>query len=141
VDRRALAALALAAAFGLLAAGCGRPGSSAGPVYTAKGTAPCLKTKGFRAVTTNRLKIGLIAGTAELGGLQARTADDNVLTIAFAQDPNAAEDTEQAFKNHAPRAVRPHIGDIMSARRNAVLVWTVTPEQQQLDAAVSCLSP
>jgi hypothetical protein len=142
VPRRVPLALALLAVLGLLVAGCGGTGNgSTGTVYTAGATAPCLKQKGYRNVTTDPLAVGLIAGTAEHGGLRAVTADRNVLTIAFAKDAATASDTEQAFTRHAPRALRPHMPDIMESKGNAVLVWTVTPKQQQLDAALGCLGP
>ncbi len=64
-----------------------------------------------------------------------------MLTIAFAQNVAAARDTEQAFRRHAPRALKPHMSGHHESRGNAVLVWTVTPKQQQLDDVVSCLAP
>jgi hypothetical protein len=127
----AMVAVALAS----LAAGCG---SGTPKPYTAAGTAPCLREKGFTKVTTNPAKIGLIAGFAENGGLQA-TADGNVLTIAFTSDASAVPGTESAFRKAAPPSYKGHMHDIMEAQENAVLVWTVTPAQQKLDDALSCL--
>lgn len=122
----------------LLAAGCGAGRSAP---YTAKGTAPCLRTKGFSEVTTDPGKVGLIAAAADNGGLRARTSDGNVLTIAFAGDESAVPGTEEAYRKAAPPRYKRHLQDIMQARRNAVLVWTVTPTQQQLQDAESCLHP
>jgi hypothetical protein len=139
--RRVPVALALIVALGLLAAACGGSGSPAAQTYTAKATAPCLRQeKGFHGVTTNPLEVGLIAAAAEHGGLRATTSDRNVLTIAFARDEGAAADTQKAFTLHAPKKLRPHITDIMESKANAVLVWTVTPKQAQLDAVLNCLS-
>ena len=62
-----------------------------------------------------------------------------MLTIAFTADPDSVDSTEAAFKSHAPKSLRPHISDIMSSNRNAVLVWTVTPTGDEADAATRCL--
>ena len=122
----------------LLVAGCGVRNSKP---FTAAGTAPCLRGKGFTGVTTNPLKVGFIAGFADNGGIRATSASGNGLTIAFESDPTAVASTEQAFREHAPKRVRPHITDIMQTSRNAVLVWTITPDPGELDAAMRCLMP
>ena len=120
------------------AAGCG--GSSVQKPYTAQGTAPCLRDKGFTHVTTNAAKVGFIAGFAENGGLKAEAKDGNVLTIAFAaDDTEGVASTEKAFTRFAPKKLRPHINDIMESQGNAVLVWTVTPTTAQLDDVKGCL--
>jgi hypothetical protein len=136
--RRSLLVLA-AASLAVVAAGCG---ARSNKPFTAKGTAACMTKKGFTKVTTNPLKVDLIAGFAENGGLRATTTDGNVLTIAFAADDTAgAASTKQAFRSHAPRKLRPRMNDIMESQRNAVLVWTVSPTPSQLADAESCLHP
>lgn len=127
-----MVAVALTAAL----AGCGGGGSKP---YTASGTAPCLRAKGFTKVTTNPAKIGLIAGFAENGGLQAKAPDGNVLTIAFTADESDVPGTKAAFRKAAPPRYKTHMHDIMESQRNAVLVWTVTPTQERLDDALACL--
>lgn len=120
-------------------AGCGGRNTSA---YTAQPTATCLEKKGFTGVTTNADKVGFIAAFAANGGLFAHPPGvANTLTIAFAANPKGAAATEQAFTRHAPPSLRPHISDVMESQRNAVLVWTVTPAQQILSDALSCLTP
>jgi hypothetical protein len=138
MSRRALSAVALAVVPALAATGCG--GGAAKP-YTATGTVPCLRTKGFTQVTTNPVAVGFIAAFAENGGVRATSASGNVLTIAFAADEASVPSTEQAFRRHAPTALRPHLNDVMRSQRNAVLVWTVTPDPAQLADAESCLHP
>ena len=122
----------------LVAAGCGVRNSKP---FTAQGTAGCLKANGFTGVTTNPGEVGFIAGFADNGGIRARSATGNVLTIAFTADADSTGATEDAFRAHAPKSLRPHISDIMQANRNAVLVWTVTPSSDELDAATGCLKP
>jgi hypothetical protein len=134
--RRSLLVLA-AASLAVVAAGCG---ARSNKPFTAKGTAACMTKKGFTKVTTNPLKVDLIAGFAENGGLRATTTDGNVLTIAFAADDTAGvASTKQAFRTHAPAKLRPRMNDIMESQRNAVLVWTVSPTPSQLADAMSCL--
>jgi hypothetical protein len=118
-------------------AGCG--GGSNAP-YTAKATTACLVKKGFTGVTTDAAKIGFIAAFAANGGLQARSPAGNELTIAFVESSDAVADTERAYRRAAPKSLRPHMSDIMESKGNAVLVWTVSPSQQELSDAESCLS-
>jgi hypothetical protein len=136
MTRRALMPI-VAVAIAASAAGCGGGGGS--KPYTAAGTAPCLRTNGFTKVTTNPAKIGLIAGFAENGGLQARAPDGNVLTIAFTADESEVPGTKTAFRKAAPPRYKGHMHDIMESQQNAVLVWTVTPAQKRLDDALACL--
>jgi hypothetical protein len=128
----------IALAVALLAAGCGVRTTKP---FTAKGTAGCLKSHGFTGVTTNPGQVGFIAGFADNGGIKARSAMGNVVTIAFTADAGSTSSTEQAFRSHAPKSLRPHMSDIMQTNRNAVLVWTTTPDPGELAAATGCLAP
>jgi hypothetical protein len=121
-----------------LAAGCGVRSSKP---FTATGSASCLKSHSFTRVTTNPAAVGFIAGFADNGGLRAASPSGNILTIAFTDGPDAAGSTEEAFRAHAPKSLRPHMSDIMTANRNAVLVWTTTPDPGELDTAERCLKP
>jgi hypothetical protein len=120
----------------VVAAGCSA--QSAKP-FTAAGTAACLKEKGFTGVTQAPAKIGLIAAFAEHGGLRARASDGNLLTIAFAIDEEGAKSTQAAFKNQASPFYKKRINDIMQSDRNAVMVWTTAPRQEQIDTVKGCL--
>jgi hypothetical protein len=120
----------------LVAAGCGVRNSKP---FTAKASAPCLRSHGFTGVTTNPSDVGFVAAFADLGGIRARSASGNLLKIAFTASPDSVASTEAAFKSHAPKSLRPHISDIMGANRNAVLVWTTTPTGDEADAATRCL--
>jgi hypothetical protein len=132
---RALPFLALVL---LLAAGCGVRTSKP---YTAKGTAPCLRDKGFADVSTAPAKVGFIASVAENGGLIATGASGNKLTIAFTASADDVSDTQESFKRFAPGRYKLHMSDILQTERNAVLVWTITPDSQELDTAKRCLQP
>jgi hypothetical protein len=131
--RRLAPVLALA----VLAVGCGARSSTP---FTATKTAPCLTKKRFTHVSTNPAKVGFIAGFAANGGIIATSASGNVVTIAFTDSPDATSSTETAFKRHAPRALRPHIGDVMRVQRNAVIVWTTTPSGDDESTVEGCLA-
>jgi len=127
----------VAAVVVLVLAACG--GSSSKP-YTAAGTKACLVKQGFTGVTTAAEKIGFIAAFAANGGIQGRSPGGNVLTIAFADGPTSVPGIEKQYRRAAPPRLRPHMGDIMESKGNAVLVWTVSPTQQELSDAEGCLS-
>lgn len=130
--------LLLGAVVAVLAAGCG---AAAQRPYTATGTVKCLTGKGFTKATTDPLRVGLIAGVAENGGIRATAPGGNVLTIAFAQDAADAASTKETFRANATPFYRRHIADIMESQRNAVLVWTTSPSQVLLSTVLGCLAP
>jgi hypothetical protein len=120
----------------LLAAGCG---ARSNKPFTAKGTLPCLKTKGF-AVTTDPVQVGFIAAFADNGGIRATAQDGNVATVAFTRDESTVADTVKAFRAHASAALRPHFDDVLRTNRNAVMVWTTTPSGDDDQTLQRCLA-
>jgi len=83
-------------------------------------------------------KVGVVAANAPNGGLRANEVG-NALTIAFGQNSDDAIQIAGAFKRFAPKKLKPHITDVMRTEKNAVLLWTVTPPQEELDKVVACL--
>jgi hypothetical protein len=134
VTRRLVLLVAVAA----LAAGCGVRNSKP---FSATASAACLRSHGFTSVTTDPGKVGFVAAFADDGGLRATAPDKNVLTVAFAADAESGSTTslEDSFRTHAPKSLRPHMSDIMSVNRNAVLVWTTSPSSEDSDAVNRCL--
>jgi hypothetical protein len=132
--RRSLAGLLLVVA--VVAAGCGVRNSNP---FTAEASKGCFVKQGFTGVTTAAAKVGFIAAFAEHGGLRAVSPSGNVLTIAFTADEDSTSSTEAAFRARAPKRLRPHISDVMRTERNAVLVWTTTPDGGEYDTARRCL--
>jgi hypothetical protein len=127
-------ALTISIAAGLFLAGCssGEPSTfKAGP------TATCLKGNGYN-VTTDDTRVGVIAANAPNGGLLAHEPG-NALTIAFGESSDDAIQIAAAFKEFAPKKLQPHINDVMRTQKNAVLLWTVTPPQAELDKVYACL--
>jgi hypothetical protein len=131
---RRLVPLLLVAA---VAAACGARSNTP---FTANGTTACLKKHQFTGVTTNPVKVGFIAGFAANGGIKATSPSGNEVTIAFTENSDSVSSTENAFKLHAPATLRPHINDVMRVSRNAVIVWTTTPSDDDEKAVEGCLA-
>jgi hypothetical protein len=127
-------ALPILITLALVLAGCTRGEPS---TFKAGPTAKCLAGKGY-SVTTDDAKVGVLAANAPNGGLLAKEPG-NALTIAFAQDSDDAIKTAAAVKRFAPKKLRPHITDVMRTQKNAVLLWTVTPPQDELNKVFACL--
>jgi hypothetical protein len=129
--RRSLWALLLVAG---LAAGCNSEPST----YKADPTAKCLRTKLGYDATTQPRKLGIVERSAANGGLLAHHPG-NALRIAFAESSDAAAGLERGFRIFAPKRLRPHINDVMRTNKNAVLLWTVTPPQDEINSVYGCL--
>jgi hypothetical protein len=127
-------ALTISITAGLFLAGCSSGEPSA---FKAGPTATCLNGNGYR-VTTDDAKVGILAANAPNGGLRANEPG-NALTIAFGQNSDDAIQIAAAFKKFAPKRLKPHIDDVMRTQKNAVLLWTVTPPQAELNKVVGCL--
>jgi len=123
--------LALLVAF--LAAGCNTEPST----YKAQPTANCLRKDGYR-VTTDPAKLGVVEGHAQNGGLLA-FHPGNAVRIAFGANSDDAIGIEHGFRLFAPKKLKPHIDDVMRTQKNAVLLWTVTPPQDEMNKVFACL--
>jgi len=129
--RRSLPVLLLLAVF---AAGC----NSEPSVYKAAPTAKCLSDKLHYDVTTDPPKLGIVERNAANGGLLAHHPG-NAIRIAFGENTDAAPGLEHAFRVFASPKLRPHITDVMRMNKNAVLLWTVTPPQEEINSVYGCL--
>ena len=125
------------AALALLAAGCG---ARSDKPFTAKGTLGCLKSKQFTEATASSAKLPFIAGFAANGGIEATSPNGNRVTLAFTDSETTVPSTEQAFRLHAPKSLRAHIGDVMRSNRNVVIVWTTTPASDDESKLEGCLA-
>ena len=123
--------LALAA---LAAAGC----NSEPSVYKASPTAKCVRDKLHYRVTTDPAKLGVVERNAANGGLIA-FHPGNAIRIAFAESSDASPGLEHGFRVFAPKKLRPHIEDVIRTNKNAVMLWTVTPPQEEVNAVYGCL--
>ncbi len=106
-------------------------------VYKAGPTAKCLRKQDYR-VTTDPKKLGVVEGHTENGGVIA-FHPGNAVRIAFGASSDDAPGIENGFRLFAPKKLRPHITDVMRTQKNAVLLWTVTPPQEEMDTVFGCL--
>ena len=126
----------LAIPLAFLVAGCG---SGAAKPFVPGATAACLRQHGFSASTADT-RVPLVASTAANGGLIAAPKQGgNTLVIGFGADTPDASNLERAFRRVAPPRYRAHIRDVMTSKRNAVLLWTVSPTPDQQQTALACL--
>jgi hypothetical protein len=126
--------VALLACAGLLLAGCTDTEPS---VYKAAGTAKCLRKNGYE-VTTDPARLGLVERNAENGGLLA-FEPGNAVRIAFGASSDDALGIEAGFRRFVSKKRRLHISDLMRTQKNAVLLWTITPPQEELNKVYGCL--
>lgn len=115
------------------AAGCNSQPST----YKAQPTADCLRKLGYRVVT-DPTKLGVVEAHATYGGLVA-FHPGNAVRIAFGSNEEDAVGIEHGYRRFAPKKLRPHIDDVMRNQKNAVLLWTVTPPQTEMDKVFGCL--
>jgi hypothetical protein len=122
----------------VLAAGCGARSNTP---FTAKGSISCLRKQGFTRVSDSPANVGFIAGFAANGGLTGTSPSGNQVTVAFTDSSDNVESTEKAFTLHAAPTLRPHMKDVLSANRNAVIVWTEGPSSDDQSKLNGCLKP
>jgi hypothetical protein len=121
-------------ALAVILAGCGNPVHSH---YSVKQTAPCLRKLGY-SVRTNASKLGPLEASATEGALLAKERG-NAVTMTFSENAAEAKNIEAAYRRFVSKKLRPHIDDVMSSQKNAVLLWTITPPQEELNRVLGCL--
>jgi hypothetical protein len=127
---RRAAPLVLAA----LAAGCGNPVHSH---YGVKGTAACLRKLGY-TVKTRLGPANAVENSATEGALLAKEPG-NAVRITFSQNHEQAVNIMAAYHQFAPEPLRRHLGDVLSAQKNATLLWTITPPPDEMQRVLGCL--
>jgi hypothetical protein len=117
----------------VLAAGCNTEPSA----YKAEPTAKCLRKDGYR-VTTDPAQVGVVERTAFNGGLLA-FHPGNAIRMAFGQNSDDAPGLAEGYRRFAPKKLKPRIDDVLRIQKNAVLLWTVTPPQEEINTVFGCL--
>jgi hypothetical protein len=114
-------------------------GSSGSKPFVPDKTATCLRQHHY-TVSTKDSDVSLVFATATNGGLRATPpGGGNTLEIGFGTDAADASKLEAGVRRVAPKRLRPHLGDVMSSKRNAVLLWTVSPTPAQQQTVLGCL--
>ena len=132
--QRSLLLIGLASLLTALLSACSSGEPSA---YKAQPTANCLRKLSYRVTTVDR-NVGVVAAAAPNGGLRA-FEPGNTVTIAFGANQDDALQIEGAFRRFAPKKLKPNIDDVMRVEKNAVLLWTVTPPEDEMNKVFGCL--
>jgi hypothetical protein len=80
----------------------------------------------------------VVEKNAENGGLIAYEPG-NAVRMAFAENSDDALGVQRGYRRFVKKYVRRHIADVMRTQKNAVLLWTITPPQDELDKVYGCL--
>jgi hypothetical protein len=121
--------LAAAAGATVALAGCGGGGTS--EAWALGPTRECLKTEGARLVPITG---DFVASTATNGALKVKLPYNNA-TIVFGADDDEAERLRMAYARFGPRNyVAP-----TELNRNALIVWSVGPSDQEAQTVRECL--
>lgn len=133
VDWRAvkglLAALTVAA---FLAAGCGSGGTSN---YTREATAACLTKAGLEPKPVVESS-DFVANSATGGAFSVHLVDNRV-TVSFGETTSDADNIDQAYRRFKANNVG--IDDVLRRQGNAVMLWHVHPEDNDLATISACL--
>jgi len=123
----------LAAALVVLLAACGR-GSAA--LYTRAATSACLQKAGFtpRSVASST---DFVANSAT-GGAFAVDLTDNRVTVSFGLTLTDADNIDDAYRRF--RAKNVGIDDVLRRQQNAIMLWHLHPQDNDLRTITNCLS-
>jgi hypothetical protein len=113
-----------------MVAGCGGGGTT----YSADKSRACLVEKG--RVVTGPPASDLVATAAEAGSFTVHFGN-NIATVSFGDDRDGAEGIVRAYQRF--RGENIGLLDVLSAQRNAVLLWAVHPQDSYLKAIEDCL--
>jgi hypothetical protein len=132
MNRRIALVLMVGVGVGALSTGCNPAREPYGDV---RGTAKCLREAGY-SVTTNANDF--VASTASRGALRA-SRNFNLLIIAFGEDASEAASLRRAYQRFMEKRRARHLKDISEIEKNAFLLWTTTPTDEQLRGVLACL--
>ena len=123
----------LGAALVLFLAACGR---SAATIYTREATSACLEKAGFTPKPVDS-STDFVANSAT-GGAFTVDLTDNRVTISFGETLTDADNIDDAY--HRFRAKNVGIDDVLRRDQNAIMLWHVHPQDNDLATITNCLS-
>jgi hypothetical protein len=123
--------LALLAATALLV-GCGAGGPT---IYTKQATAACLQKLALHPAPVPETA-DFVANSAK-GGAFAVQLVDNRVTVSFGETMADADNIELAYRRFAA----PNVGvdDVLRRQSNALMLWHVHPQDNDLATITGCL--
>jgi hypothetical protein len=125
--------VALAAVLVLFLAACGQRGAT---TYSRTATSKCLQKAGFtpRPVDSST---DFVANSAT-GGAFTVGLTDNRVTVSFGETLTDADNIDDAY--HRFRAKNVGIDDVLRRDQNAIMLWHVHPQDDDLATITNCLS-
>lgn len=110
-------------------------GSSGTPTYTKDATEACLRKAALNPRPVPETT-DFVANSATGGAFVVQLADNRV-TVSFGQTQSDADNIEQAYRRF--KATNVGIEDVLRRQGNAVMLWHVHPEDNDLATITGCL--
>jgi len=123
--------LALLAAV-VLITGCGAAGTT---TYTKAATEACLRNVGVKPRPVSETE-DFVANSATGGAFVAQLVDNRV-TVSFGETEADADNIDQAYRRFKANNVG--INDVLRRQGNALMLWHVHPEDNDLATITGCL--
>jgi hypothetical protein len=123
---------ALVAAVCLVGCGGGGP-----PVYTKVATESCLRKAALHPAPVPETA-DFVANSAKGGAFLVQLVDNRV-TVSFGDSMADADNIDLAYRRFAAPNVAPGIDDVLRRQGNAVMLWHVHPQDNDLTTITGCL--
>ena len=118
----------------VLLAGCGGGGPS---VYTKVATEACLRRAALQPAPVPETA-AFVANSAKGGAFLVQLVDNRV-TVSFGDSMADADNIDLAYRRFAAPNVAPGIDDVLRRQGNAVMLWHVHPQDNDLTTITGCL--
>ena len=116
----------------VLASGCGSGGTT---LYTRQATAACLTKAALQPKPVTEA-VDFVANSATGGAFTVQLADNRV-TVSFGDTVADADNIDQAYRRFKANNVG--IDDVLRRQGNALMLWHVHPQDNDLATVTGCL--
>jgi hypothetical protein len=124
--------LALLAAAAVLVSGCGSGGTT---IYTKEATVACLQKAALHPTSVAETS-DFVANSATGGAFTVQLVDNRV-TVSFGESTADADNIDQAY--HRFKASNVGLDDVLRRQGNALMLWHVHPQDNDLATITGCL--
>ena len=119
-------------AVAVLVSGCGSGGTT---IYTKEATSACLEKAALQPKSVAETS-DFVANSATGGAFSVQLADNRV-TVSFGESMADADNIDQAY--HRFKASNVGLDDVLRRQGNALMLWHVHPEDNDLATITGCL--